>query len=198
MLRVWDEGNFKGSLIHFWRNIIDQMPMYQCPNLFRVGVQNSAFEQQRPFSVEAPEGQAPVIAGPQPETAEVVAFLEPEPAPAAAVAPVTALRPEPAVQPPVTVQPLAPEPPPPPRIIQPAAPPPVKAEPVRSAPIQPVVAAQPAVPVRTEPPGQADPQIAAEPAAVFQATPPREPAPAFAPATAAAAATNAGKPPRLP
>jgi len=57
VLRVWDEGGFKGSLIHFWRSIIDQMPMYQCPNLFRVGVQNPAYEQQRPFSVDAPEGQ---------------------------------------------------------------------------------------------------------------------------------------------
>ncbi|MCE5257677.1 MAG: caspase family protein [Chloroflexi bacterium] len=55
MLRIWDNGNFRGSLIQFWRYIIDQMPMYQSPNLFRIGVPNPEFEQQGPFSLEALE-----------------------------------------------------------------------------------------------------------------------------------------------
>jgi hypothetical protein len=51
LLRVWNKGKFRGSVVRFWRRIVEQMPLYQSPNLFKVGVADRKFERQRPFTV---------------------------------------------------------------------------------------------------------------------------------------------------
>jgi len=55
MLRVWRDGKFKGNIKTFHRRIVDQMPYYQTPNLFKVGSGTSKFERQRPFLIEMPQ-----------------------------------------------------------------------------------------------------------------------------------------------
>lgn len=51
LLKVWDEGAFKGNLLHFQRSILDLMPWYQSPNYFRAGTPSRAFESQKPFTI---------------------------------------------------------------------------------------------------------------------------------------------------
>lgn len=52
LLRVWNEGKFKGDYRYFHKTILENMPPDQSPNFFRVGSLNPAFERQRPFSIE--------------------------------------------------------------------------------------------------------------------------------------------------
>lgn len=51
LLRVWDNGSFKGSYSRFHRYIRAQMPPTQSPNYFVVGAINYAFEHQMPFAI---------------------------------------------------------------------------------------------------------------------------------------------------
>jgi hypothetical protein len=51
LLRVWNEGQFKGSYRRFHRNIVKAMPPDQTPNFYVVGVANKTFEMQKPFTV---------------------------------------------------------------------------------------------------------------------------------------------------
>lgn len=51
LLRVWNEGAFKGSYRTFHRSILRLMPPDQTPNFFRTGRRNLRFEAQRPFRI---------------------------------------------------------------------------------------------------------------------------------------------------
>jgi hypothetical protein len=51
LLRVWNEGHFRGDYRDLHRDIRRNMPPDQTPNFFTTGVPNRAFEKQAPFSV---------------------------------------------------------------------------------------------------------------------------------------------------
>ncbi|MDT3396709.1 caspase family protein [Streptomyces sp. B1866] len=52
LLKTWRNGGFQGTYKTLYRQIVDQMPPYQTPNLYRVGATNGdAFADQRPFTV---------------------------------------------------------------------------------------------------------------------------------------------------
>jgi metacaspase-1 len=51
LLRVWNNGKFKGNYRAFHKAILGRMPPDQTPNYFRIGPANSAFEAQKPFTV---------------------------------------------------------------------------------------------------------------------------------------------------
>jgi metacaspase-1 len=51
MLRIWNDGAFKGSHQAFHKAIVRRMPPDQTPNYFRVGPVNEAFEAERPFTI---------------------------------------------------------------------------------------------------------------------------------------------------
>jgi metacaspase-1 len=51
MLRVWNDGAFKGSHQAFHTAIRRRMPPDQSPNYFRVGPINEAFEAKKPFTL---------------------------------------------------------------------------------------------------------------------------------------------------
>ncbi|HSF32720.1 MAG TPA: caspase family protein [Candidatus Tectomicrobia bacterium] len=51
MLRVWNDGTFKGDHQAFHQAIVRRMPPDQTPNYFRVGPMNKAFEAKRPLMV---------------------------------------------------------------------------------------------------------------------------------------------------
>jgi len=51
LLNVWNEGKYNGSIRSFYKRIVKNMPFYQCPNLFKVGVRTTEFERRRPFEV---------------------------------------------------------------------------------------------------------------------------------------------------
>lgn len=51
VLRVWNNGKFKGTYRAFHKAILARMPPDQTPNYFRVGPVNPTFEGQKPFSV---------------------------------------------------------------------------------------------------------------------------------------------------
>jgi hypothetical protein len=51
LLHVWREGKFKGNIKTFHRRIVEHMPFYQVPNLFKVGTGTGKFERQRPFMI---------------------------------------------------------------------------------------------------------------------------------------------------
>lgn len=51
LLRVWKEGQFKGSYRAFHRAIVRAMPPDQTPNFFTTGAPNRAFEGQGPFTL---------------------------------------------------------------------------------------------------------------------------------------------------
>ncbi|MHB9031678.1 MAG: caspase family protein [Anaerolineae bacterium] len=109
LLRVWDNGNFRGSLIQFWRYIIDQMPMYQSPNLFRIGVPSQEFEQQLPFTFTSGEEEVQPV-----EVEEVIQreppplFKEEHPLFKDQASSTSAPEPEPEPEPEPTVKPAAP------------------------------------------------------------------------------------------
>ncbi len=48
---VWNGGKFKGNYRRFHSDIVKQMPMDQTPNYYFVGAGNTAFEEQKPFTV---------------------------------------------------------------------------------------------------------------------------------------------------
>jgi metacaspase-1 len=50
-LKVWDKGKYKGSYRRFYRDLVKQMPIWQVPNLFKVGAKAPIFEAQTPFTV---------------------------------------------------------------------------------------------------------------------------------------------------
>lgn len=49
--RVWDGGKFTGNYRSFHLTIQRNMPLYQSPNYYLVGVPNPAFEGQSPFTI---------------------------------------------------------------------------------------------------------------------------------------------------
>lgn len=51
LLQVWADGAFAGDYDEFFNAIVGLMPPQQQPGFLRVGVQNVAFEDQRPFSI---------------------------------------------------------------------------------------------------------------------------------------------------
>lgn len=51
LLKVWNDGRFKGSHRKFHRKIQDKIEFFQSPNYFLVGPFNPMFERQRPFTV---------------------------------------------------------------------------------------------------------------------------------------------------
>jgi metacaspase-1 len=51
LLRVWKEGQFKGTYRTFHSAIVRNMPPDQTPRLFTIGASAGAFERQRPFTV---------------------------------------------------------------------------------------------------------------------------------------------------
>lgn len=51
LLKVWDEGKYKGSIRSFYKRIVKNMPYYQCPNLFKVGSRTTEFERRLPFEI---------------------------------------------------------------------------------------------------------------------------------------------------
>jgi metacaspase-1 len=53
LLAVWQDGAFTGSYKQFHQAILDKMPPQQTPNYFKVGVDNSDFEAQQPFTIDA-------------------------------------------------------------------------------------------------------------------------------------------------
>jgi len=52
LLKVWNDGKYGNDYRHFQKAIKQQMPPTQTPKYFVVGAPNSAFEHQRPFTVE--------------------------------------------------------------------------------------------------------------------------------------------------
>ena len=51
LLRVWSSGRFKGDYAQFHRAILDSMPATQSPNHDVFGVENTSFDQQKPFTI---------------------------------------------------------------------------------------------------------------------------------------------------
>ncbi len=51
MLRVWNQGKFKGTYRAFHKAIVQRMPPDQTPNYFRAGTMNTAFAAQKPFTI---------------------------------------------------------------------------------------------------------------------------------------------------
>jgi hypothetical protein len=51
LLRVWNEGHFRGDYRAFHRSIHRSMPPDQTPNFFTTGASNRVFENQTPFAV---------------------------------------------------------------------------------------------------------------------------------------------------
>lgn len=52
LLTVWDKGRFRGTYDELHRAIVGMMPPYQTPNHYVIGPAHSAFDRQRPFSIE--------------------------------------------------------------------------------------------------------------------------------------------------
>ncbi len=51
LLEVWNSGSFDGNYPQFCKEIVDKMPPTQTPNYFKVGADNSNFEDQIPFTI---------------------------------------------------------------------------------------------------------------------------------------------------
>jgi hypothetical protein len=51
LLKVWADGDFRGTYRSFAKSIVQEMPPWQAPNIFRAGTPSSEFEQQQPFTV---------------------------------------------------------------------------------------------------------------------------------------------------
>lgn len=51
LLRVWNEGKFKGNYRRFHQKVSSRMPPTQSPNYFWANAVDTSFENQRPFSI---------------------------------------------------------------------------------------------------------------------------------------------------
>lgn len=51
LLKVWDEGKFRGGYKSFAKQIVKEMPPWQVPNFFGAGAPSRRFERQQPFTV---------------------------------------------------------------------------------------------------------------------------------------------------
>ncbi|MCC0030027.1 MAG: caspase family protein [Brucellaceae bacterium] len=51
LLKVWNDGRFRGDYHSFHRTIVNGMPPTQTPNHFKVGAENPAFDGQMPFLI---------------------------------------------------------------------------------------------------------------------------------------------------
>ena len=51
MLRVWNNGRFKGDYRTFHKQIVKHMPPVQTPNFFTTGPANAGLEAQAPFTI---------------------------------------------------------------------------------------------------------------------------------------------------
>jgi hypothetical protein len=51
LLKVWNDGKFKGGYRTFAKQIVAEMPPWQTPNFFTAGTPNRRLERQHPFTV---------------------------------------------------------------------------------------------------------------------------------------------------
>jgi hypothetical protein len=51
LLRVWNDGRFKGNYRDFHRAIVSRMPEHQSPNHFVIGPPSPSFDAERPFVI---------------------------------------------------------------------------------------------------------------------------------------------------
>jgi len=51
VLKVWNNGRFRGDYTRFHRDILRRMPPDQSPNLYKTGAADPAFLAQRPFTI---------------------------------------------------------------------------------------------------------------------------------------------------
>jgi len=51
LLKVWNKGSFEGNYKNFCDEMTNKLPENQIPNYFTIGVQNPAFENQKPFTI---------------------------------------------------------------------------------------------------------------------------------------------------
>ncbi|WP_042205917.1 caspase family protein [Paenibacillus durus] len=51
LLKVWNNGQFSGKYLDFYKSITIQMPPDQTPNYYNIGVINDVFNNQSPFSI---------------------------------------------------------------------------------------------------------------------------------------------------
>ncbi|MCP4382834.1 MAG: caspase family protein [Hyphomicrobiales bacterium] len=51
MLRVWNDGQFRGNYADFHETIVSGMPPTQTPNHYKIGVNDPAFDAQAPFTI---------------------------------------------------------------------------------------------------------------------------------------------------
>ncbi|QWU17698.1 Caspase domain-containing protein [Paenibacillus sophorae] len=51
LLKVWNDGQFSGNYLSFYKSITLQMPPDQTPNYYNIGVTNDVFDNQSPFSI---------------------------------------------------------------------------------------------------------------------------------------------------
>ncbi len=51
LLKVWKAGAFSGSYTKFHRSIQTSMPPWQSPNLYRAGLRDYRYENQKPFTI---------------------------------------------------------------------------------------------------------------------------------------------------
>jgi hypothetical protein len=49
--KVWNRGKFKGTYRNLRNKIVSLMPSTQTPNYYFIGVANSKYEKQKPFSI---------------------------------------------------------------------------------------------------------------------------------------------------
>jgi metacaspase-1 len=53
LLKVWDQGQFRGSYRKFAKEIVKNMPPWQVPNFFTAGEPSRKFERQQPFTISS-------------------------------------------------------------------------------------------------------------------------------------------------
>lgn len=51
VLKVWNNGRFKGDYTRFHREIVRRMPPDQSPNLYKTGAVDTVFYEQKPFTI---------------------------------------------------------------------------------------------------------------------------------------------------
>ncbi|BCM88599.1 hypothetical protein IAD21_00433 [Abditibacteriota bacterium] len=51
LLQIWANGHFNGGYYKFWQQIVSRMPLTQSPNYYTVGLANSEFEKEKPFTI---------------------------------------------------------------------------------------------------------------------------------------------------
>lgn len=68
MLRIWQNGEFRGDYQALWRRLVSEMPASQVPNLVALGPAAEALRQARPFEATTPPAASSTPPMIQPET----------------------------------------------------------------------------------------------------------------------------------